>query len=281
MSVSVSKLQQQVEALLNAQTEAVDQKLELFSEVILGLDLGIVRVADRRPDGDWQVRSWVKQVILWGFKYGRLIEIPGYAGSFYDKDTLELKKLSLHDQVRMVPGGSVARKGSYLAPGVIVMPPSYINIGAYVDRDTMIDSHVLVGSGAQVGCRVHLSAGVQIGGVLEPIGSLPVIVEDDAFIGGSCGIYEGVIVGERAVLASGVVLNHSVQIFDQVHDCFITAQAGAPLMIPPGAVLVPGSRPLKTRHALAHQIQVSCPVIVKYRDARTDNALTLEESLRI
>lgn len=301
MNINPAQLRADIETLLLAeqrqlaegtsanQQVSVQDKLLLFKQLCAALEQGLVRVAQPTPEaanksgpvGRWQVNSWVKGAILWGFRYGSLAATPGCCGAIcFDKITLPLRQLTLQDQVRLVPGGSSVRCGVYLAPGIVMMPPSYINIGAYLAPGVMVDSHVLVGSGAQIGRSVHLAAGVQIGGVLEPVGSLPVIVEDDAFIGGSCGLYEGVLVERGAVLASGVVLNHGIKIFDQVYGRFIEATDGKPLVVPAGAVVVPGSRPLQTPQGIAHQIQVSCPVIIKYRDNHTDSVLQLEVALR-
>lgn len=269
-------LQTKVEAAVSAATD--HERLELFRQVATALDNGLVRVAEPMKSG-WKVNAWVKQAILWGFKYGVLEQVASNAGfNFFDKNTLPLKQLNLTNKVRVAPGGSAIRHGAYVAPGAIIMPPSYINIGAYIGENTLVDSHVLVGSGAQIGCGVHLAAGVQIGGVLEPVGSLPVIVEDDAFIGGSCGIYEGVVIKKGAVIASGVILNHAIQVYDLPNNSFIKAASGYPLTIPANAVVVPGSRPLTS--SPAPNIQISCPVIVKYRDAKTDRSLELESALR-
>ncbi|MDD4147855.1 MAG: 2,3,4,5-tetrahydropyridine-2,6-dicarboxylate N-succinyltransferase, partial [Candidatus Cloacimonetes bacterium] len=215
--------------------------------------------------------------ILLGFRMGQLTEITAYNGkSFFEKDTMPEKLFSLADKVRIVPGGSSVRIGAYIAPGVTIMPPSYINIGAWVDSGTMIDSHALVGSCAQIGKRVHLSAGAMIGGVLEPIGTRPVIVEDDAFIGGNSGIYEGIIVGKRAVIASGTVINSSTPIFDSINGSFLQHDESGSFSIPPNAVLVPGSRALKSNPSF----HIYCPIIIKYRDKKTDAAVVLERELR-
>ncbi|MEL6188669.1 MAG: 2,3,4,5-tetrahydropyridine-2,6-dicarboxylate N-succinyltransferase, partial [Myxococcota bacterium] len=213
---------------------------------------------------------------------GQLFEVDGYTDTnFFDKHTLPTRRaLHLTNNLRLVPGGSSVRDGAYVGEGVIIMPPSYINIGAYVGRDTLVDSHVLVGSCAQIGERVHLSAGVQIGGVLEPVGSLPVIVEDDVMVGGNCGVYEGTIVRRRAVLGTGVLLNGSTKVYDLVEGRVLTREGRGPLEIPEGAVVVPGSRPAGGDFARQHGLQVSTPLIVKYRDDKTDAATALEEALR-
>ncbi len=250
-----------------------------FFQVIKALEAGEIRVAEK-AGGQWKVNSWIKEAILEGFRLGKLIDMSKEDFSFFDKDTLPLKRFSLEDRVRIVPGGSSVRCGAYLAPSVIMMPPSYVNIGAYVDQGTMIDSHALVGSCAQVGKGVHISAASQIGGVLEPAGALPVIIEDYAFIGGNCGIYEGTIVGESAVLGSGVILTKGTAVFDAVSGDFVPKSPTGQTVVPPGAVVVPGSRPLSSEAARKAGIQVSTPVIVKYRDGKTDASVELESLLR-
>lgn len=252
-----------------------------FGELRDLLDRGEIRAAERDADGGWHANEWVKHGILLGFRIG---EITDQSGSgplpFLDKDTLPVKRLTTDDGVRVVPGGSSIRAGSYVARGVICMPPMYVNIGAYVDEGTMIDSHALVGSCAQIGRRVHLSAAAQIGGVLEPPGAVPVIVEDDVLVGGNCGVYEGTIVRERAVLAPGTILTGGTPVFDLVHDRVYRRTGDAPLEIPPGAVVVPGSRPVTNEVGRKHGVSLYAPVIVKYRDERTDAAVQIEELLR-
>lgn len=249
---------------------------KLFEGFISALNRGEIRSCEPTEEG-WQVNAWVKQGILTGFRMGKLTALPHTIyRDFYDKDTLAEKQFSLDDQVRIVPGGTSARNGCYIAPGVTIMPPAFINVGAWVDSGTMVDSHALVGSCAQIGKRVHLSAGAMIGGVLEPIGSRPVIVEDDAFIGGNTGIYEGIIVSSRAVIASGTVITASTPIFDLVHDRFLEVDKGGSYTIPSGAVVVPGSRKARSNP----DFQIYCPIIIKYRDAKTDQALKLEDELR-
>lgn len=250
-----------------------------FEEVIKALEEGSVRVAEKTSDG-WKVNAWVKEAILEGFRTGRLVDMSRDEYSFFDKDTLPLRRFSLEDRVRIVPGGSSVRSGAYLAPSVIMMPPSYVNIGAYVDEGTMIDSHALVGSCAQVGKNVHISAASQIGGVLEPAGALPVIIEDNAFIGGNCGIYEGTIVGEAAVIGSGVILTRGTALYDAVAGEFVPKSASGQTVVPAGAVVVPGSRPILRGPGKEDGICVSTPVIVKWRDGRTDASVELETLLR-
>ena len=254
-------------------------QLDRFNALVRDLESGKVRVAEK-TNGEWRVNSWVKEVILEGFRYGTLTDMSQGQFSFYDKDTIPARKFTPEDGVRIVPGGSAVRTGAYLAPSVIVMPPSYINIGAYVDSDTMIDSHALVGSCAQVGRHVHLSAASQLGGVLEPVGALPVIVEDNVFIGGNCGIYEGTIVRENAVIGTGVVINSSTAIFDATTGEYIRANAAGQMIVPPGAVVVAGSRPVTKGPGAEKGIHLYTPVIVKYRDGKTNSSVTLESVLR-
>jgi 2,3,4,5-tetrahydropyridine-2-carboxylate N-succinyltransferase len=245
-----------------------------------GLEQGLIRAAEPGGDG-WRVNAWVKKGILLGFRLGRLIEFPP-AGPlhFVDKDTLPPRRLGREDGVRIVPGGSAVRSGAHLGPGVVIMPPAYVNVGAYVGEGTMIDSHALVGSCAQVGRRVHLSAGAMLGGVLEPVGALPVIVEDEVLVGGNCGVYEGAIVGRRAVLGSGVLLTGSVTVYDIPRKTTYRRTPDAPLRIPEGAVVVPGSRRLVEPFAERHGLALATPVIVKYRDEKTEAAAALEDALR-
>ncbi|HQR45825.1 MAG TPA: 2,3,4,5-tetrahydropyridine-2,6-dicarboxylate N-succinyltransferase [Thermoanaerobaculia bacterium] len=243
------------------------------------LERGEVRAAERDPSGRWTPNRAVKEGILFAFRLG--IETDFEAGTllFRDRDTLPPRR-PLPEGVRVVPGGTAIRRGAFLAKGVVVMPPAYVNVGAYVDEGSMIDSHALVGSCAQVGKRVHLSAAAQVGGVLEPVGAVPVVLEDDVFVGGGVGIYEGVCVRRRAVLASGVVLTGSTAVFDLVKERELRASAGAPLEIPEGAVVVPGTRSAPGAWATARGLSVAAPVIVKYRDERTDAKTTLEAALR-
>ncbi len=250
----------------------------LFPEAhaaLLGLlESGKLRAAEPDGAGGWRVNAWVKQAILTGFRVFPLESQPGGPWPFFDKGAYPARQLSLEDGVRLVPGGSSARRGAHLGRGVVVMPPAYINVGAFVDEGTMVDSHALVGSCAQVGKRVHLSAAAQVGGVLEPAGARPVIVEDEAFVGGLVGLFEGIRVGPRAVLASGVVITGSTVIHDLVHGRTWQRE------VPEGAVVVPGTRPAAGDYAAGHGLHLSVPVIVKYRDARTDAATALEAALR-
>ena len=240
------------------------------------LESGELRAANRDDNGQWQANVEVKQGILAAFKAGVNVAFDDNYQGFVDKDNLAPRRFAPEDQVRLVPGGSSVRRGSYVAPGVIIMPPAYINVGAFVDEGTMVDSHALIGSCAQVGKRVHISAGVQIGGVLEPIGASPVIIEDDAFISAGCVIVEGVVVGRRAVLAPGVSLSAALQIYDCVNECLLPKGAA----VPEGAIVVPGTRPMKGEWAERMGLNVQCPMIVKYRDDQSDAALALEEVLR-
>jgi 2,3,4,5-tetrahydropyridine-2-carboxylate N-succinyltransferase len=244
-----------------------------------------VRAAERGEDGVWRACPWVKKGILVGFRLGRVVDMsPPSTGrrvfNFYDKHTFPTRDLRLDDQVRVVPGGSTIRRGAYVAPGVVCMPPMYINVGAYVGAGTMVDSHALVGSCAQIGERVHLSAAAQIGGVLEPVNAAPVVIEDDAIVGGNCGVYEGTIVRARAVLGAGVVLTRGTPVFDLVREQVYRAEGDKPLEIPEGAVVVPGARAVRGTWAAAEGLSLQTPLIVKYRDEKTDLATALEQWLR-
>jgi 2,3,4,5-tetrahydropyridine-2-carboxylate N-succinyltransferase len=253
----------------------------VFDAFLAGLEEGTIRAAEPGPEG-WRVNGWVKKGILLGFRLGRVVELPP-AGPlrFFDKDTFPPRRLTVADGVRVVPGGSAVRSGAYLGPGVVVMPPAYVNVGAWVGEGSMIDSHALVGSCAQVGRRVHLSAGAMLGGVLEPVGALPVIVEDDVLVGGNCGVYEGTIIGRRAVLGSGVILTGSVTVYDIPRQATYRRAPDAPLRIPEGAVVVPGSRRASAGFAERHGLHLYTPIIVKYRDEKTDASAALEEALRL
>ena len=255
---------------------------QLFSEFKLALNSGAIRAAERDADGVWHVNGWVKQGILLGFRMGDLCDMSPADGTlkFIDKNTYPVQQFTVEDRVRIVPGGSSIRDGAYIARGVVCMPPMFVNAGAYVDEGTMIDSHALVGSCAQIGKRVHISAAAQIGGVLEPVGAMPVIIEDDVLIGGNCGVYEGTIVRERAVLASGTILTASTPVFDLVREEIYRRTDGMPLEIPAGAVVVPGSRAVKSEKGKEWGLSLYAPVIVKYRDEKTDTAVQLEDFLR-
>jgi 2,3,4,5-tetrahydropyridine-2-carboxylate N-succinyltransferase len=255
-----------------------------FARLREALSSGAVRAAEpdlTRPGG-WRVNAWVKQGILLGFRFGDVVDVSMDHGKlpFYDKDTLPLRKPGLAAGVRLVPGGSAVRDGAYIAPGVICMPPMYINIGAYIGEASLIDSHALVGSCAQVGARVHVSAAAQIGGVIEPVGALPVIIEDEALIGGNTGIYEGAIVKKRAVIAAGTVLTGSTPVYDLVRGEVIKPTPDLPLVIPEGAVVVPGARAVSAGKGPEWGLSLATPVIVKYRDSRTDTRTELEAWIR-
>lgn len=249
------------------------------------LEAGEVRAAAKGDDGEWRAVPWVKQGILLAFRAGRIVEHGPAGGAlrFLDKHTLPVRAFRPEDNVRIVPGGSAVRRGTYVAPGVVCMPPMYINAGAYVGTGTMVDSHALVGSCAQVGARVHISAAAQVGGVLEPINASPVVIEDDVILGGNSGVYEGTVVRERAVLAAGVVLTRGTPVYDLVREQVYRGSAEQPLEIPAAAVVVPGARaisPARSAWGAAEGLSLQTPVIVKYRDARTDTATSLEQWLR-
>ena len=253
--------------------------IDAFIKIRSALEYGQIRVAEK-IDSDWVVNIWIKSAILWGFKLGLLTEYKGGGWNYFDKDTMPVLDINVNSNVRLVPGGSSVRAGAYVARGTVIMPPSYINVGAYVDTGTMIDSHALVGSCAQVGSGVHLSAASQLGGVLEPVGAMPVIIEDNVFIGGNCGIYEGTIVRESAVIGTGVILNASTSLFDNTTGKFITKEPGKPLIVPRNAVVVAGSRPITKGFGREQGVHLYTPVIVKYRDDKTDKSITLEDVLR-
>jgi 2,3,4,5-tetrahydropyridine-2-carboxylate N-succinyltransferase len=246
------------------------------------LEGGEVRAAS--PDSGsatgWRVNAWVKQGILLGFRLGGLEELPAGGLSFVDKSTFPVRHFGSGDGVRVVPGGSSIRSGTYVARGVVCMPPMYINAGAYVDEGTMVDSHALVGSCAQIGKRVHLSAGAQIGGVLEPVNAGPVVIEDDVLVGGNCGIYEGIIVRKGAVLAAGTILTRGTPVFDLVRGEVLRASGDLPLIIPENAVVVPGARAVTKGNGQEWGLSLYAAVIVKYRDEKTDLSTTLEDLLR-
>ena len=282
MEAKVTLLRSELERFANGVPQGEESAaLEAFKALKTELNAGRVRAAERSADGRWHANAWVKAGILLGFRLGKVgPALPGSPFPFYDKDTFPLRALGPDDGVRIVPGGSAIRDGCYLARGVVCMPPMYVNVGAYVDEGTMIDSHALVGSCAQIGKRVHLSAAAQIGGVLEPAGALPVVIEDDVLVGGNCGVYEGTIVRERAVLAPGTLLSGGTVVFDLVHDRTYRREGDRPLEIPSGAVVVPGTRPVKSGPGQTAGVSLYAPVIVKYRDEKTDTAVRLEELLR-
>lgn len=257
-----------------------NKALGSFNELVELLNRGEVRSAERTGD-TWKANAWVKKGILLGFRLGKLQDVSINENfRFYDKDTLPLKSLEMNNGVRVVPGGSSVRNGCYVAKGVICMPPMYINIGAYVDENSLIDSHALVGSCAQLGKNIHLSAAAQIGGVLEPVNSVPVIIEDDVMIGGNCGIYEGTIVKTRSVIGAGCVITGSTPVYDTVKGKIYKKTKYEPLVIPEGAVVVAGSRPLKSQFGIDNDLSIYTPIIIKYRDEKTDASTALEESLR-
>jgi 2,3,4,5-tetrahydropyridine-2-carboxylate N-succinyltransferase len=261
-----------------------DAARAMFVDLRAALSAGEIRAAE--PDASaplgWVVNTWVKQGILLGFKFGDIKDVSMDHGKwpFFDKDTLPMKKYAAASSVRIVPGGSSVRDGAYLAPGVICMPPMYVNIGAYVGESSMVDSHALVGSCAQVGARVHVSAAAQIGGVIEPVGALPVIVEDEVLIGGNTGLYEGVIVRSKAVIAAGTILTGSTPVYDLVKGEILKPTADRPLVIPEGAVVVPGARAVTAGKGPDWRLSLATPVIVKYRDSRTDTRTELEAWIR-
>lgn len=256
------------------------EKYTDLESLLCALERGEVRVAEKSPEGEWIVNSWVKEMILQGFRDGKVVDMSQGQFGFFDKDTYPVQKFSLDSKVRIVPGGTSIRRGAYVAPGAIVMPPAYINVGAYVGEGTMVDSHATIGSCAQVGAHIHISAATQIGGVLEPAGALPCIIEDGAFVGGNCGIYEGTIVREGAVIASGVIITRSTAIYDATTGEFVPRTEDGRVVVPAGAVVVSGSRPVTKGPAADSGVHLYCPVIVKYRDAKTDGSVTLESLLR-
>ena len=246
------------------------------------LESGDVRAARKGEDGAWSAVHWVKRGILLAFRAGTVADMspPGGVFRFFDKRTMPPRPLSLGHGIRVVPGGSSIRRGAYIAPGVVCMPPMFVNAGAWVGQATMIDSHALVGSCAQIGERVHLSAAAQIGGVLEPVNAAPVIVEDDVVIGGNCGVYEGTVIRARAVLAAGTVLTRGTPVFDLVNENVLRGSPESPLEIPSGAVVVPGARAVAAGWGREQGLSLQTPVIVKYRDERTDLSTALEAWLR-
>ena len=272
LKASIEQLAAQAEVERNPDAKAV------FLEFRDQLTEGKIRAAEM-VGREWRVNAWVKQGILLGFRLGALTDLS--AGlSFIDKDTFPARQFTIADRVRVVPGGSSARVGAYVAPSVICMPPMFINVGAYVDEGTMIDSHALVGSCAQIGKRVHLSAAAQIGGVLEPVNAAPVIIEDDVLVGGNCGIFEGTLVRARAVLGAGTILTRSTPLYDLVKGEVYRATRDAPLAVPQNAVVVPGSRAVRKGKGAEWNLSLYTPVIVKYRDEKTDRGIELENWLR-
>jgi 2,3,4,5-tetrahydropyridine-2-carboxylate N-succinyltransferase len=311
-------LQAQIEELFARQTDQYgEEHFQAFDELKAALNEGRARAAEPDPGSPagWKVNAWVKKGILLGFRIGRIVEMPLAGGlsrqsredpsglrgrthsktkrrpekvcaspeisfQFRDKHTFPLKQIPINQNIRIVPGGSSIRDGCYIGKDVVCMPPMYVNVGAYVDDETMIDSHALVGSCAQVGKRVHISAAAQIGGVLEPIGALPVIIEDEVLVGGNCGVYEGAIVGKGVVLAAGTIITGSTPVYDLVRDAVYRREGEKPLTIPSGAVVVPGARAVTRGRGKELGLSLYTPVIIKYRDEKTDQAVRLEELLR-
>ena len=275
-------LREEIEELASrGNNEFTSADRAVFDQLKNALNRGEVRAAEKTASGKWQVNSWVKQGLLLGFRMGAIADMSvGDSFKFFDKDTYPGRPTKIEDNVRIVPGGSTIRDGAYIAPGVVCMPPMFVNAGAYVDEGTMIDSHALVGSCAQIGKRVHISAAAQIGGVLEPVGAVPVIIEDDVLVGGNCGVYEGTIVRERAVLASGTILTGSTPVYDLVRGEIYQRKKDGPLEIPAGAVVVPGARAVTNERGREWGLSLYAAIIVKYRDEKTDSAVQLEDYLR-
>jgi 2,3,4,5-tetrahydropyridine-2-carboxylate N-succinyltransferase len=278
-------LQDQIESLYDAPPAAYSaEHHSLFLSFKKALNRGEIRAAE--PDSaspvGWRTNPWVKKGILLGFRMGSIVNMSVDSSKlpFFDKSTYPLHSFSVADGVRIVPGGSSIRDGAHISRGVICMPPMFVNVGAYVGENTMIDSHALVGSCAQVGRNCHISAGSQIGGVLEPVGALPVIIEDEVVIGGNSGVYEGTIVKSGAVLGTGTILNRSIPVYDLVRDAVYSANDDKPLIIPEHAVVVPGSRGVLHPNGQKWGLSLSCAVIVKYRDAKTGSRIQLEDFLR-
>jgi 2,3,4,5-tetrahydropyridine-2,6-dicarboxylate N-succinyltransferase len=277
-------LRAEIERLFEENPEHyTEENLELFQHFKNALNAGEIRAAERDAPSKtgWRVNAWVKKGILLGFRMGKIVAMSGEGPlPFFDKATYPLKTFSTNSGVRIVPGGSSIRDGCYVSKGVTCMPPMYINVGAYVDEGTMVDSHALVGSCAQVGRKCHISAGSQIGGVLEPVGALPVIIEDEVLVGGNCGVYEGTVVKRRAVLGTGTILNRSTAVYDVVTGAIYSADDDEPLIIPENAVVVAGSRAISQGRGKDWNLSLYTPVIVKYRDAKTDAKAQLEDLLR-
>jgi 2,3,4,5-tetrahydropyridine-2-carboxylate N-succinyltransferase len=287
MTTETSRLESEIDTLFANPSPPQNQARAAVEELLALLESGALRSAQRDAQGDWRAVAWVKRGILLGFRTSTMIDMSqsdpagvGATFSYFDRDVYAPRVFKLADGVRIVPGGSAIRRGAYVASGVACIPPSYVNVGAYVGTGTLIDSHALVGSCAQIGERVHLSAAAQIGGVLEPINAAPVVIEDDVVVGGNCGVYEGTVVRNRAVLGAGVILTRSTPVFDLVNETVYRASAAAPLIIPEGAVVVPGARRASSAWANEMNLSLVTPIIVKYRDAKTDAATALEESLR-
>ena len=290
MTVSnIREVEKRVEALASTPSGASlpEDARSVVRQLLDALEAGTVRAAEKDSvTGEWRAVPWVKRGILLGFRVGGMIDMSlrspndDVALNFFDKDTYPPRRLSIADGIRIVPGGSSIRRGAYVASGVVCMPPMYINVGAHIGAGTMIDSHALVGSCAQVGERVHLSAAAQLGGVLEPVSASPVVVEDDVIVGGNCGIYEGTVVRRGAVIGAGVVLTRGTPVYDLERETVHRAEGGKPLVIPENAVVVPGARGVKGEWGQGQGISLQTPVIVKYRDEKTDAATALESWLR-
>ncbi|MBW3564655.1 MAG: 2,3,4,5-tetrahydropyridine-2,6-dicarboxylate N-succinyltransferase [Acidobacteria bacterium] len=278
--LDVEAIRSRIEELKDNPKTPRAEALRVIGLFLTALEKGEIRSAERDDMGTWTANTWVKEGILLAFRHGVLADFASGALSFVDKDTIPSRKFTKNDEVRIVPGGSSIRRGAYVAKGVVMMPPAYVNIGAWVGENTMIDSHALVGSCAQIGQRCHLSAAAQIGGVLEPIGNVPVVVEDDVIVGGNAGLYEGTIVRSKAVIGAGVVITASTPVYDAVRDQIYRKTKERALEIPFGAVVIPGARPMRGEFAKEHGLSVTTPVIVKYRDEKTDAATALEEALR-
>ncbi len=261
---------------------APEDPIAVIDELLTQLEAGVIRAARRDASGAWHAVPWVKQGILLAFRFGKVADLTADSGafSFVDKHTMPPRRFGPESGVRIVPGGSTVRRGAFVSPGVVCMPPMFVNVGAWIGAGTMIDSHALVGSCAQIGARVHLSAAAQVGGVLEPVNASPVVIEDDVVVGGNCGVYEGTVVRERAVLGAGVILTRGTPVFDLVRETVYRATGDAPLEIPAGAVVVPGARAVREGWGASQGLALQTPVVVKYRDERTDLATALEAWLR-
>jgi 2,3,4,5-tetrahydropyridine-2,6-dicarboxylate N-succinyltransferase len=278
-------LRTQIEDLFDAPpTQYTAEHFAIFQKFKDALNAGKIRAAvpDQASPGGWRAELWIKKGLLLGFRMGHLenMSVDTRRQPFFDKSTYPPREVNVGDVIRIIPGGSSIRDASYVARGVICAPPMFINIGAYVDENTLIDSHALIGSCAQIGQRCHISAGAQIGGVLEPIGAMPVVIEDEVMVGGNSGVYEGTIVKRRAVLGTGTILNRSIPVYDLVRDEIYTAGENSPLVIPEAAIVVPGSRATANPNAAKWGLSLQCAVIVKYRDEKTDARVTLEDILR-
>lgn len=275
----MSDLQKRIESALESKDTA--EGILVVDELLAALEAGEVRAAERADDNSWNAVPWVKRGILLGFGVGTLTDMStDSVFRFFDKSTYPPRRFEIENGVRIVPGGSTIRRGAFVSPGVVCMPPMYVNVGAYIGKGTMVDSHALVGSCAQIGERVHLSAAAQIGGVLEPVNASPVVIEDDVIVGGNCGVYEGTVVRTKAVIGAGVVLTRGTPVFDLVRETVYRGSADTPLEIPEGAVVVPGARNVTADWGREQGLSLQTPVIVKYRDDKTDSATALEGWLR-